>query len=368
MKKSVKILVGALIVGAVGMAGMGMMQEDSVAETEVVKGEQAIPVTVVEPIQGEIVETLFTIGEVVPDQVYQVNALASGEVEEVFFEVGDAVEAGQVMFTVDRETVDIDRHSKTEQLGNSLTQAETAMKDAEKTYRDQLKLNENGAVSDNDLNRAKMAYDNAVITYENALSNYNSTVAQLNKNIENYVITSPVDGIVTAKNIEVGSYATNQNGYTVVVKDQMKIKSSISSKYVNQVAVGQEVEVYVNTLDEVMTGEVVSVSYLANKGSYPIEIIIKDAHENLQAGMFAELTIQVDQQDDALILPKSTVMNDDTGSYVYVVEDGQAKRLDVEESIENGDQVSVTGSLTSDMLVVLEGKEYLDDGKKIMVQ
>lgn len=375
IKGKSKMIACAVIAGIVIFTGMGMSKTHNGANggaegsMEIKNAADQVPVTVASAKQGSISDEIYTIGQAAPSSTYNVNAKASGEVGRVYFEVGDEVGKGDVLFTVDMDSFNIDRDKNIAQLSNGVEQAKMAYDNALKIYQDKKKLFESGAVSDYDLDSARINSENAKISYDNALKNLNSTSSAYSEQTENYVIKSPVSGVVTQRSVDEGMFASSQNGFTIIVKDSMVIEASIASKYVNSVKPGQKVDIYVNTLDRTYSGEVASVSYSAKKGSYPVEISISDDDKRIQPGMYAEISIQTGSKEGAVLIPRAAVMSEGPQDYVYVVDDSsEACKTPVKMGISNEGMVEIAKGISAGDKVVVEGKEFLDDGKLVMVQ
>lgn len=371
IKGKSKIIACAILAGIVIFTGMakGGLENSNTDSMEIKNAADQVPVTVEVAKQGTISDELYTIGQAAPSSTYNVNAKASGEVGRVNFDVGDTVRKGDVLFTVDMDSLNIDRDKNIAQLSNGVEQTKIAYDNALKTYEDKKTLFKSGAVSDYDLEDARISAENAKISYDNAVKNLNSTSSSYAKQSENYVIKSPVSGVVTKRSVNPGMFATSQDGFTVIVKDSMVIEGSIASKYVNSVQPGQKATIYINTLDRTYSGEVASVSYTAKKGSYPVEISIVDDDKRIQPGMYAEISIQTGSNEGAVLIPKSAVISEGSKDYVYVVDESNAAhRTPVDIGISNNGDVEIIEGISSGMQVVVEGKEFLDDGKLVMIQ
>jgi len=332
-------------------------------------GEMNIPVSTVALEKGQLEDTIFAVGAVEPSATYAVNSKVNGEVDKVYVAVGDTVNEGDILFTMKDQSFTSGKVSQTQSLNNQMDLAKVSYDQATKTYSDTKLLFESGAVSSDQLDSAELAYKNAKASYENARLNYSATVSSLGDQTDYYTVKSPVTGLVTERNIEEGMFASNQNGLTIIVDDSLKIDAAVASKYISQVEVGQAVEIYVNTLDKHFQGEVVSISYAAKKGSYPIEVMFTEKDETIYTGMFAELEIEIASRQDILLLPIDAVIKEGSQSYVYKSEEGTALKTAIETGIRSSSNIEVsTGDLKQGDLIVIEGKEFLKDGVKVMVK
>lgn len=328
-----------------------------------------IPVSTVALEKGQLEDTIFAVGSVEPSATYEVNAKVNGEVDKVLVNVGDTVKEGDVLFTMKDDTFTSDKASKTQNLKNQMDLAKVQYDQATKSYNDTKLLFDSGAVSSDQLDSAALAYKNAKAGYENARLSYNATLSSLGDQTDFYTVKSPVSGLITARNIEEGMYASNQNGVTVIVDDSLKIEASVASKYISQVEIGQSVDIYVNTLDKSYKGEIASISYAAQKGSYPVEVMFTEADKTIYTGMFAELEIEIASREDILLVPIEALVKEGNQSYVFKVVDGVALRKAVETGIRSNVAIETLSSdLAEGDLLVLEGKEFLKDGVNVMVK
>ncbi|MBN2897675.1 MAG: efflux RND transporter periplasmic adaptor subunit [Clostridia bacterium] len=328
----------------------------------------SIPVSTVAVEEGTLADTVFAVGAIQPSASYDVNAKISGEVAEIFFNVGDTVKEGDVLFKMKDNTFNSDKASKAQGLKNQMDLAKIQYDQATKTYNDSKILFESGAVSSDQLDQANLAYKNAKANYENASLSYNAGVSGLSDQSDYYTVKSPVDGLITDRNIEAGMFASTQNGFTIIVDDSLKINATIASKYIGQVAIGQPVNIYVNTLNQYYTGEISSISYAAKKGSYPIEVLLKNSDKSIYSGMFAELNIEVAHKENILLIPIESLIKEGQTEYVYKIVDGIAVKTPVTTGIRSNSQIEASGDLAKEDLITLEGKEFLKDGAQVMVK
>lgn len=183
-----------------------------------------------------------------------------------------------------------------------------------------------------------------------------------------YKVKSPVDGIITTKNIEEGMFASQSNGFTIITNKSLLIKSKISSKYINSIKVDQEVDIYINTIDRNYKGFVSSISYSAVKGSYPIEVTIIKPDEFIYSGMYGELKVKLTTKENVLTVPLNSIVKENNDSYVYKIINDTAIKTTIKTGIINNNFVEVSGNIKTNDKVALKGKEFLKDNSKVMIQ
>lgn len=373
MKKNKRLYLSLIIIVALAAIGgsLAMKNKGAAASIEGMKmtqPETIIPVSTMTLEKGDAEDSIFAIGVVEPEASYSVNAKINGEVEKVFFKVGDIVKEGDVLFKIKDNTFNSDKKSKIETLKNQMEIAETSYNQSLKTYNDTKVLFDSGVVSSDQLQSVELAYKNSKASYEAAVLSYNATASSLDDQTDYYTVKSPVDGLITKKNIDEGMFASSTNGFTIIVSDSLKVSGTVPSKYISKVQLGQSVEIYVNTLDKHFEGEISSISYGAVNGSYPIEVVFSAVDDDVYSGMYSELTIKIEDKKDVMMVSTDAVITENGSSYVFKADGSEAKKIPVTLGIKNSRAIEIDGEVSEGDSIVVEGKEFLKDGTKIMVK
>jgi RND family efflux transporter MFP subunit len=365
-KKRLIILAVVIILASVMLVScMGRKKEEPVKEEY---AYQAISVITEGVVSDEVYHSIYTIGEVEASEQYQANAVVSGDVLEIFFNTGDYVEEGQVLFTIETTDFEVDKSTSLTQSSNGVTQAKIAYDAAKENYEKYQTLFESGAASQSQLDGIKDGFENARIAYNNALKSYESVKHNYESMGDNYAITAPISGVITNKNVKVGMFATAQNGFTIDVTKQYIVSSQIASKYINDIEEGQEVEIYVSTLDQLVSGSIDSISLSAQNGSYPIEIALETGNTLLKPGMYADVWILKDKTSEGLWIPSQALIQESGVSFVYTVDDDVAKKVEVDVLTMRGEDIAIKSNLTKDQRLITFGKEYVMDGAPVIVK
>ena len=106
-----------------------------------------------------------------------------------------------------------------------------------------------------------------------------------------------------------------------------------------------------------------------SKRAAKVEITIDNTKMNLRPGMFAQVKIPVEVNDNAILVPSSAVMqnNQEATGDVVVVENGIIKRKQVQLGLAKEDVIEITNGLIEGELVVNVGQQSLKDGEKVTV-
>ena len=362
-------------------------------------------------------------------QEVNVTSKTAGEVEAVYFNVGDKVNKGDILFKLDRRNMQNNiealktqiesaqaaintaqssyEMSKGGQKENQLNQSETALEqvklqyeDIKKTYEDIKNLFEAGAASKQQYDQLKTAYDQAKLTYEStqkthdlmvekilgenekisknqlsqALAGKNNLLVQL-KNSEDALndleIKSPIDGIVAQRNIDAGEIAgVGTPPFTIVNTDKVYVDIDIPSKTINQIELGQSIEILIEASgDNSYKGVITQISPIADERSftYPVRIEIENKKGFIKSGMFAKASIELDKIDNALVVPRGALRINGNDKYAYIVENEIVKKVDVEIGIDNGYEVEIKSGLQEGQDLIIKGREYVKEGDKVSI-
>lgn len=345
--------------------------EDEAVEEET---QDAIAVEVADVIQKDIAIETFAMGELAPNSVYNVRALASGDVVEVKdVKPGDTVMKDDILFVLDKENFQETRSNQLRQLNISRQQAENTLQNAKKTYEDNVTLYEAGSIAKMQLDNSKLQYEQAQLQYDQAISQIESTRDELDNQGDNLEVRAPVSGLVANKTIEKDMFATNQNGFTIIQNDPILFNAGVIEKYINAIEVGQKARVRIPSLAKEVEGEVKSVSISKQGSTYPVEIRIDNQALDLRPGMYAEVNIIYNQINDSICLPREAVLDENGTKYVYVLGDAvdefyQVIRKNVEVLGNNDELVRINNPELLGEQVITKGNTFINTDSLVNVK
>lgn len=197
---------------------------------------------------------------------------------------------------------------------------------------------------------------------------------------EFYTILKTVDEQITAKSSGV-VYEIARNGEVIMQGDSvcgigrdsmLTLTAMVSEKNISKVAVGQNVKISVEAIEEDFSGSVTSISSLASKiynGSaeetvVEVEITIDGNTAMLKSGFSASGKILTGLETSFLTLPYSAICQDSQGEYIYLLENGRAKRKNITTGRELSGCTEVFGITESD--IVINSPAGIKDGMLII--
>lgn len=276
-----------------------------------------------------------------------VSAQAAGQLTSLNAELGQIKSKGAVIGTVDNRL--------------KVLAVQTAQLSLDKQKRDLKRyesLIQGGTITQQQMDDAKMAYDNAVIQLE-----------QAKKQLADATIKAPISGVITEKSTEAGSY-TNIGTPIVRMLDisKLKIRMNVSEINVYKLKVGDNVSIQCEVLPgKTFTGK---ISYIASKGddshNYPVEVVIPN-NGKLRAGTFANVIVDLPGAGESLCIPRQSLLGSSRDAKVYVIKDGKAEIRDITVTGGNDKVLFVSAGLSKGEQVVTAGQINLTNGMKVNI-
>ncbi|MBO5235372.1 MAG: efflux RND transporter periplasmic adaptor subunit [Alistipes sp.] len=325
-----RVLKSLLIVCAVaGVACSGNEKTQAVEQTK-----ELSKVTVATAARRNVTQSVSFTGTVEAQVVNNIASQQPLRITKILVDVGDHVKAGQTLVTLDN---------------SSLVQASAQLENSKKEYERAKELYEFGGAS-------KSEFDGRKLSYEVAKSAYNNLV-------ENTTLVSPVSGVVSARNFDVGDMAS---GYPVLVVEQIrpvKIMINVSESLFSKIKRGMKVYVTLDAYgDEKFAGRIARIYPTINNTTrtFQVEVSIPNNDERIRPGMFARVTLPYATVNRVIISDRAVNKLMGSGDrYVFIynpadstvryskVELGQHMDYEYEviSGVEAGEQVVVLGQL-----------------------
>ena len=293
----------------------------------------------------EIASTLEAFNEV------HLAPTTPGRIEKITVEIGDKVNKGQTLIQMDDA---------------QLNQSKIQMNNLKTDFSRLDTLKKVGSI-------AKQQYDQMAAQYEISQQNVDYLA-------RNTTITAPFSGVISGKYFEDGELYSGSPvatlGKAAIVSliqiDKLKTLVSISERYFPIIKKGMVAKVNVDVYPNMeFEGKIIRIYPTINpqSRSFEVEISIDNKNNLLRPGMYSRITIDL-QKVNALVLPAMAVlkMQGSNDRYLFVDENGTAKRIEVEMGKRFDDKVEVISTvLKPGDKVVINGQDRLLDGSEIQV-
>jgi membrane fusion protein (multidrug efflux system) len=198
-------------------------------------------------------------------------------------------------------------------------------------------------------------------------------IAALKEQLKLSKMYSPINGTVDEINLKVGESAM-MGGIRVVQLSALKIKASISEKYISSVHKGDDVLVQLPTLDTTFYKKIESVSQVIDPDNRTIniEFSLPSGIKDVKPNMITVLTITDYVNENATVVPQKIIQRKGDELFLFVAEkDGKnwkaVKRSIKEGRTQNGKTEVLEGLQANDQLIVF-GYQNLSDGQAVIVQ
>jgi RND family efflux transporter MFP subunit len=326
-------------------------------------------VKVMEVKRQRISEKLFFTGIIEAWQTINITPEVGGKISRIYVEEGDSVSRGQLLAELDSRATRL----QADQAKAVVQVAQANYNDAEKNMERMERLRKENAVSEQQNEKIRLAYEAARAELERAKAALN--LAEYNLDVS--LMKAPFSGVVASKNAEVGdvinpmmgSFSPASGVLTLVDYSRVKIQIDVSYEDIVRIAKGQAAYLSVETYpDKKFEGKVLVVNKAADPVTkkFHVEVVAENPERLLRPNTFGEIMIEVSSHEDALAVPQKAVLDN---THVFVLkDDSTVARRDVTLGLQNTDSVEVTTGLEAGDVVVVEGNYGLADGDKVEVR
>ncbi len=184
-------------------------------------------------------------------------------------------------------------------------------------------------------------------------------------------VTAPIQGVIAQLTVEVGSMAAPSLAAGLVVDDrQMKANALVPESYINQLRVGEAVEIEAKASGSSFSGTISAITPVADQATrqFPVEFSVVNSSNTLKAGMMGTVYLTIGEGRNQLALPVDTVLFEGEQAYVYVVEDGRARRRNIRVGLNTGTLVGAADGLREGEQVISRGQHQVKNGMLVEVK
>jgi RND family efflux transporter MFP subunit len=359
----IAVFAGLLISGI-----LQRMHASAALRTETV--EMAAPaVSVVSPQRAAPSQEIVLPGNVQPYVTAPIYSRTNGYLQAWYFDIGAHVKKGQLLAVISTPEVD-------QQLGQSrsnLSTAEANLRLAEITKDRYEGLLKTHAVAQQDV-------DNAVGTYnanKSIVEADQANVKQLEALQSFEKIYAPFDGIITARNTDVGALVDSGSGGGVKTDlfhlsqvDRLRVYVNVPEEYSQATTSGLTA---VLTLSEfpgtTFTGKLVRTSEAITFDTRTLlaEVDVTNPTGKLLSGSYAEVHFKIPGTISTYILPVDTLLFRKEGLRVATVKDGKAQLLAVTPGRDYGDTIEIVSGLQGRESVIVSPPDSVVNGEKVQI-
>lgn len=283
--------------------------------------------------------------------VHELTVLTEGlgSVQEVRFETGDFVQAGQLLARLDDDLI-----------RSQLSLAEASLEKSSNDLKKYEELLKSDAISIQQVEDARLG-----------VQKMRTDVISLGKQLKHASITAPIQGTITKKYIEIGSVLMPGTPVADIVDiSRLKFIAHISESEVVDLKRGSKVKI-TSTLFPGLnyTGTILSVGVKADDAKrFPVEIeVTNKADHALKAGMFGTVFFTGQRAHEVMVIPRHAIVGSIKEPRVYVVDGDRAVLKEIRIGAANDKELEVTEGLLQGDQVITSGQINLADQARIRI-
>jgi HlyD family secretion protein len=309
-----RVLTLLLVIAAVGAgAGAYYLRRNGTEPTV-----NTAPVT-----RGDVIDTVGATGTLQAVTTVQVGSQVSGTISELNADFNSIVRKGQVIAKIDPSLLQAQFEQAKANLARSRADLErnrVELADAQTKYTRAKELAERQLLPLSDLDAAKVAVDAAqaqLVSSQAQVTQAEATLNQNQVNVDHTIITTPIDGIVIQRSVDVGqTVAASLQSPTlfIIAADltKMQVNASIDEADVGRIRPGQTVTFRVDAYPgQEFEGSVAQIRLqpvvVQNVTTYGTIINVPNPELRLKPGMTANLRVQIATRSDVLRVPNAAI-------------------------------------------------------------
>ncbi len=305
-KKKVIVVLGAVVVVAIIIVANALKS-----------GEKTYAVQAEKVERSDLTSIVTAYGKIIPKTDVKISAYVPAKITRLPVEEGDQVKRGNLLVQLD----DTEYRAALNQAKAELSSAGASLEQAQLSYNRQKELFQKKLTSQEQYDMAKTDLDLARARHEQAVANLDRAKYNLSKT----TMTSPMDGLVTSLNAEVGEIVmigTMNNPGTVImtVSDMSEIEAEVEvdETDIAEVKLGQEAEISIDAFpDTTFKGRVTEIGHTARISgmgtqdqvtNFLVKVTLVDEVPTIRPGMSASVDITTNSRTDVLSVPIQAVV------------------------------------------------------------
>jgi multidrug efflux pump subunit AcrA (membrane-fusion protein) len=352
-------------------------------------------------------------GQIAPFEQSTLAFQQSGTVVKVTVNIGDVVHKGALLAQIDPSTLQAqlsqaqaqasqqDASAKGAAVGlpvqtqtnnAAVVTAKASLENAKLVYEQNKQLYKQGYVSQTALQQSEASYVQAQSTYNNSVVGLRNNVVSaenvkaqqasavaasaqanvLSTQLSQTTVYAPFEGVISNRLLDPGAYASpSQPVLQISRTDIVWINVNVPDEDLAYVRPGTVMRFKTSSLpDKTFTERIQTVNAVPTSGtlSYLARLQMSNPGDVLRGGMLIDATLVRQQANDAIVVPRSAVAQDQSGSTVYMIEGNKAVAVPVRVGVETDTLAQVMSPrITAGTQVITTRPDALKDGSVVAV-
>ena len=362
-----KHYIWGLMIVSVLLGGCGSKESDSpkIISNPSAHLSEEKKVEVTEVIPSPISYTVSAVGSLKTIEDVILSAKRSGIIKKMLVKEGDRIKKGQILVQLD----DVDAKLQVERAEEMVIQAEAFLETDRTTLVRYQKLWETKVIP-------QQTYDDLTLKVKLDESRLALTKTELEiakQYLLDHQIVSPIEGVVDLKIAALGEHvnvAPKDLILKVVQMNPLELEFYVPENLSGGIHIGSKIQFTLKAFsEEKFFGILRYISPTVDPATRNVKMkaLVQNPYYRLKPGFFAEVSLQTGGNPAALIIPESALFSQEGRFYTYTVQDGIAKRKEVETGVRFEGKVEILKGIQAGERVVTAGHEQLSDGVKVKI-
>lgn len=195
-------------------------------------------------------------------------------------------------------------------------------------------------------------------------------VAVAQANLDQTVVVAPFEGVVVQKLLVPGAFASAQTPIVTVMSPSVEVRVTVEEVRMPLVRTGQPVKLALTAYPEqAFEARVTTIAPTADARArtFEVRILPEALDERLRPGMFANVLLTAAEKNDAVLVPREAVLQQDGTSSVFVVDNNRAALKKVTLGMSDDKNWEIVSGISAGDPVVVFGQNTLRDGAAVTV-
>ena len=363
---------------------------------------QAKQVTVVPVKRDAVRRSVDVVGTLTAVDQVTVSSEADGTVRAILADLGDRVQAGQVLVRLDNERQQYafqqqqaalartlaqygasdpqhlpepDNTPDVRRASAELVQARSAFDRAKELLRRELVSQQAFDDAQAELQTKQAGHEVALQNSRNLRASIQASEAAMklaDRQLRDTEIRAPFNGVVERRLINLGELVREQMPVMAIVRlDPLKVTAEIPEKMAPWIDNGRPVEMHVDAYPtRTFTGKVTRISPAVNTSTraFPFEAVVPNSEGILKPGTFARVHVESGKVDEVLTLPFAALQYRYGVNRAFVVSGDRLEMRELQVGERLGDRIEVTSGLKPGERVVVSDVDTLNGGELVAIK
>ena len=297
---------------------------------------------------ADLSDVFRTKGLLIPDEEVDLSFETSGKITKIYFKEGNKVKAGELLATINDETL----------------QAEL------KKLKAQLPLLEDRVARQKTLLEREAVSQESYETVSTELEKLKADIALIHARIRQTELHAPFDGIIGLRMVSEGSYASPVTIVSKLTKiSPLKLEFSINEKQTHDIQSGTPLTFTVENDLKTYHAKIYALESRLDEKTFSLKAraIYPNADEKLKPGNSATIEIHLQEIYNAIVAPSASILVEMGNSYVYLYRNKKAEKVSIIKGMRTASSVQILEGLSEGDTLITTGVMQLRHGIEVQL-